>query len=175
MHLVAQCIRTYEINSWPKSNASIFNSNIFLSSAAQIAIDVKTAAYEVNLTLCLNMGLGPLLWVSLLEPVLDQLDTEVPSHLSPPTVRCCPLPMEHCSWSRYEVQSSALIPGSALVIGAVPVGTAMGCSSLASATHPVSVWAGSSFSRGFPNPTYSRILHLHWSSSIRVWNSFFFF
>lgn len=118
---------------------------------------------------------APLLWVSLLEPVLDQLDKEVPSHLSPPTVRCCPLPMEHCSWSPYEVQSSALIPGSALVIGAVPVGTAMGCSSLASATHPVSVWAGSSFSRGFPNPTYSRILHLRWSSSIRVWNSFFFF
>lgn len=92
MHLVAQCIRTYEANSEPKSNAFVFNLNIFLSSAAQVAIDIGAASYEMNLTLCLNTGLGPPLWVSLLEPVLDQLDPEVSFHLSPPSVRWCPLP-----------------------------------------------------------------------------------
>lgn len=109
MYLVAQHIRKYEINSEPKSNASVFNLNIFLSSAAQVAIDIGTASYEVNLTLCLNVGLRPSLRVSLLESVLDQLDPEVSFHLSPPTVRWCPLPVEQYSWSPHEVQSSAAL------------------------------------------------------------------
>lgn len=35
-----------------------------------------------DLQKCLNVGLGTLMWISLLEPRPDQMDKDVPSHLN---------------------------------------------------------------------------------------------